>query len=237
MSHAAAPGRARSFATVALLLLCAGVAAQDDAAQRERIARERAAAEAAFLAQELACQERFAVTACVDEARRVRRNALAELRRQSTAIGEALRKDRAERRRREIQDNLARDVATQRDAASRPVPQPRSVPLERLPSAPRELTLPNRTSPPRAEPRTSAPLPAGVDAARAAEEARHRAEFEARRRDAQAHRDEVRRRNEETAARRTPAAPLPVPAASKPRGARCVAPQLRAPRGPDAGLE
>ena len=51
--------------------------AQTESVQRERIARERAAVEAMYARQERECQVRFAVTACVEDARRMRRNDLA----------------------------------------------------------------------------------------------------------------------------------------------------------------
>jgi hypothetical protein len=53
------------------------VAADND---RNRITAERKATAAQFAAEEKACAERFAVTACVDDVRARRREALAPLR-------------------------------------------------------------------------------------------------------------------------------------------------------------
>lgn len=196
--------------------LSAGVWAQPSDVERGRIQRERAAVESAFATQERVCQERFAVTACVEDAQRARRSALAELRRQATVLDEAQRKQRAERRRQVIQDNLAREAAEQRDATQRPVreapvaPGERSPPVEREPKAARPAP---HKAPDARRAAVPPPAPAGN---RAAQEARHRARFEARQRDVHAHQDEVRQRNEAAAGKRPPAAPLPVPAASKP---------------------
>lgn len=198
-----------------MISLIAGAWAQSDDAERERIRSERAGVEAAFAAQERACQERFAVTACVDDARRTRRGALAELRRQTTALDEAQRKQRAERRRQAIQDNLAREAAEQRDVPARPARPPQAAPSERAVPSERE---PRSARPAPARPieaRVATPTPR-AEGNRIAQEARHRSRFEARQRDARIHQDEVKQRNDAAAARRPPAAPLPVPAASKP---------------------
>lgn len=196
--------------------LAAAAWAQSDAAERDRIRRERADVEAAFAAQERDCQERFAVTACVDDARRSRRSALAELRRQVTVLDEEQRRQRAERRRQLIQENLAREAAEQRDAAPRPGREPLPAPAQRGSPAERE-PKPVRPAPPKSpDGRGPTPKAPPSDAGRAAQEARHRARFEARQRDARAHEDEVRARNEAAAAKRQPAASLPVPEVLKP---------------------
>lgn len=88
---------------------CAGAApawAQDSAQQqmdreRARIAAERQAADARYSQAEAACYARFAVNDCVNEAKAVRRETLADLRRQEISLNddERLRKGAAQRQR------------------------------------------------------------------------------------------------------------------------------------------
>ena len=205
------------LARIAILSIPVVAAAQSDSADRDRIARDRAGVEQAYLTQERECENRFAVTSCVEEARRVRRNALSELRRQATVLDEVQRKQRAEQRRKSIRDNLARDEAEQRALAERGVREPRIVPMERAAPAPRPGAGAQQLTPPkRPEPRASAPSVGASGPTSRALEIQNRDKYESRQRDAQAHRQDVIRRNEEKAARREPAAPLPLPAASKP---------------------
>jgi hypothetical protein len=209
-------------ALLALALGCAGLAAfaQGDASERERIARERAAAQARFVLKDRECQARFAVTACVDEAKRERRSTLTELRSRSATLDEADRKQRAERRRQAIQENLARDEAEQRALLreqARGPREPRIVPIARPRPAAREGGKAARAVTPRAsEPRQPAASSAAADAARRAQEDLNRARFNARRSAAQEHREEVEQRNAQRAAQNKAAVPLPVPGASAP---------------------
>jgi hypothetical protein len=209
-------GRGSGLLLACVVGLSAGARAQPGDGERGRIERERAAVEMAFAAQDRACQERFAVTACVEDARRTRRSALAELRRQATALDETQRRQRAERRRQLIQDNLAREAADRRETTQRPARELPAVVGERSPPAEREPRAVRPVLPKTPAARSAAvtaPAPANN---RAAQETRHRARFEARQRDARMHQDEVRQRNEAAAERRPPAAPLPVPVPSKP---------------------
>ena len=197
----------------ALLALALNTAAaQDDAAARKSINQQRLSVEAGFVDQERACQGRFAITACVDEARRERRNALAELRRQASSLDEAQRKQRAERRRVTIRENLVRDEAEQLELARRPVREPRMVPIERPAVPDAENAKPGRSAAPRpTQPRPAASAPAPLSpAARQAQEARSRASFEAQQREAEEHRLQVLKRNAANALKRDPAAPLPL---------------------------
>jgi colicin import membrane protein len=81
-----------------LLLVClamaGALAAVPPDAERARIADERRAVLATFESQELACQARFAVTACLDELRARRRQALAPLRERELQIDAIERKQR-----------------------------------------------------------------------------------------------------------------------------------------------
>ena len=191
--------------------------AQTESSQRERIARERAEVEVMYARQERECQDRFAVTACVEDARRTRRNDLAELRRQTNALDEAQRKQRAERRRQTIRDNQAQEEEQARTLAQKPAREPRTLPVQRPPATSAETGKTPRAisaKPPQA--RSQAPVGTPTPSSVRADEAKNRASFEERQRAAQAHRDEVTRRNEELAARGKIVAPLPTPAASSP---------------------
>jgi colicin import membrane protein len=198
-----------------LLLVASGVCAQSEPGARERIETERATVEATFAKQERECQARFAVTACVEEAQRTRRHALNDLRRRAASLDEAQRRQRAERRRQAIADNLARDEAAQREHSQRAVAEPRTLPVTRVPPVPREARKPGRTVAPRAsEARTPIVPSAAEQAAQRAQETQKRSDYEARERAAQAHRLEVERRNAERARRHKAAAPLPIPASA-----------------------
>lgn len=215
MKHAVWTG-ARLALSVTMMMAWGGPAlAQSDLNARERIARERVTVESAYLAAERECQDRFAVTACVENARRKRRSDLAELRRQATVLDEAQRKQRAERRRQAIRDNQARDEAQSRGVEAKSPREPVVVPPQRrTPVAPESVKVP-RPSPAKAAPLRS-PATSASPAAAQTEAARNKANYEARQREAQAHRDKVKRRNEEGAQRRKPADSLPVPPASSP---------------------
>lgn len=114
----------RPVATGLLLLaLLAGSAhAQDDAAARQRrIDEARAAADARFEAESAACRQRFAVNACLDDARQRRRQALAAVQAEQRALDEAGRRERAADRRAEVarkQAEVARRTAAPTPAAS-----------------------------------------------------------------------------------------------------------------------
>ena len=112
-------------ALVALPALAAG-----DAAERERLAQERRDIERRYDAQDAECHQRFAVTSCVDEVRRARREALDEVTARQIALDDAERQRRAQARRERIERRTARHAAEARDhgassaggAASAPAP-------------------------------------------------------------------------------------------------------------------
>ena len=212
-----------------------------DSNQREQIERERERVEAQHVEQQRICQERFAVTACADEAKRTRRVALADLTRRTAALDEAQRKERALRRQEEIRDKAAQVDAVRKEprvpraaVAAPPLTprEPQSPPNARLPAAARDMAkAPGNAEPANAPHRVEAAKPmhpaqasapatsaasAAAETARRAQEAQSRADFEARRRAAQEHLREVMERNAQRAANRAPAAPLPQPGASKP---------------------
>lgn len=108
-----------------LWVLGAGAAdSGDEAAQRTQIGQAREAAERRYLAEERGCYQRFAVTDCLEDAKRTRRKTLGELQRQEAALNQARRqREGAERRQLLAQRALA---ARQRAASAPPatVPQP-----------------------------------------------------------------------------------------------------------------
>lgn len=189
--------RAWLLATCGLLICTAARA--DDREERTRISRERAEATMRFQQRQRECEQRFAVTACVDEARADHRQALLRLRGQESVLDEAERKRRAAQRMAAIREKVSAEAA--RDAAPRPA---RPAPAMKV-SAPRQ--------------KPASPSPARVAASaasvpdRSAEEARSRERFEKRQREAKAHRDEAaRRQSERTKPGKRPVEPLPDPA-------------------------
>lgn len=168
--------------------------------ERQRIAAERRAAEARFVASERACQDRFAMTACVERARKEQREALTALRHQQTALDERQRQERAAERLRGIearrQGQLNRPPAAARAASG--AQQPRLI--VRQPTAVRR-PAPSASAPP---PRSESPE----------EAARHRDAFAERQKEAQAHARAVEQRTAKRAAKGKPVQGLPTPPAS-----------------------
>jgi hypothetical protein len=70
----------------------------DQQAERARLAAQREAITSRFVAEEQACRERFVVTACLDEARVRRREALEPVRQRELQLGDADRRARAAER-------------------------------------------------------------------------------------------------------------------------------------------
>lgn len=174
--------------------------AEPQAAQRAQLARERREVDQRFAREREECARRFAVTACVEQARREQRSARERLDAQLTALDEAQRRQRAaqakERVDRRIRERDARLAAPPGETEARP---------ER--SATGASAAPHRM--PDQERRPAARR--GVDpAARALQEQRALERSAEREREALKHREAVERRN----AGRRPAAPLPLPSAS-----------------------
>jgi colicin import membrane protein len=98
----------KTFSVLILVLLAAGPAlAQDSGAERARIAAERTQVEARFREQDRACRARFAVTDCIDEAKRERVQALTDLRRQQLVLNDTERKRRAAEHQKDLYERLA----------------------------------------------------------------------------------------------------------------------------------
>lgn len=67
-------------------------------AQRARVEKQRRQAQAQFDAAAVLCYQRFAVNDCLREARNVRRDLLADLRKQSLALRDAQARQKAQER-------------------------------------------------------------------------------------------------------------------------------------------
>jgi hypothetical protein len=195
--------------------LANGGTVPDEAAQRLRIAREQADIEARFDAREQACQSRFAVTDCVEAARRERREALRPLREQSLMLDDADRRRRAAGRLRAI-ESRAEPAAKQlpelkgREGPDSPIASGAS---SSVPAASRPARTAREASPPRPM-RDSAAKPPADPVARRQTEAGSRARFEARKKAIEARREEVERRNAQREKEGKRSRPLPVPGAA-----------------------
>lgn len=184
-----------------LVAVAQGPAAIDDRVERERIARERSEATARHDQRRRECELRFAVTACVDEARAEHRQTMIRLRRQEALLDEGQRKARAAQRLAAIEQKRGEErvrVVVPRAEARASAPEPRP-PRGAASSAERAST------------------PAAAAAASAADrrsaEARSRARFDAQQRDAAARREAVQqKRIQREKNGKPPSAPLPDPA-------------------------
>ncbi len=80
----------------------------DAAAQRQGIEAERKRIESTYAVELARCNERFAVTACVDDVRQRRRAALAAPRARELALDDAERRSRAAARRQAVKEKQSR---------------------------------------------------------------------------------------------------------------------------------
>ena len=162
--------------------------------ERTRIALERQAWSQHYAAEELACANRFAVTACVDDVRARRRAAITPLRERELRMDEAERIQRAT-------EKQAAIAAKQAAAASRPAP-----------SVSPQLRL--RVPEPPASTAQRAPRTPGDTAARAEQAEQRVREAQERQRESQLVQQRSQRREAERRARGLKPDPLPVPAAA-----------------------
>jgi hypothetical protein len=201
-----------------MLVMCltgvASQAADNAAAERDRIARERALVEAKARVGEAACAKEFAVAACTKAVRAERRGALQQLDRQRALLDDAQRKLRAAER-------LAR-IRERQDAAARGAEKPAVEVKMRPPSgavAPRERSEDEARAEALSREQRSAAAASAVQG-EDAKAARRAAAARKREQDAAKHREQVERRNRERAASKPPAAGLSVPPASSPAPTR-----------------
>lgn len=156
-----------------------------------------------FAAEERACVSRFAVTACVDEVRARRRDALAPLRDRELRLDEAERQRRADERRQGIAQRQAQQADALQRAPAPPEPETHVRPPLRGASAP-----------------VRAAKPMDDGAARAAAALRRTQDARLRQEEAKNTQERIERRQAEREAQGKKAQPLPVPnpgAASAPR--------------------
>jgi hypothetical protein len=85
-------------ASVLCVAMAHGTAWASDASERERINKAKSQADAKLAQKELECQERFAVTDCVLAARKEHRSVVEPLRKESLALDDKERKQRAAER-------------------------------------------------------------------------------------------------------------------------------------------
>jgi hypothetical protein len=170
-------------------------AALADPAERARLAAQREAITARFAAEERACRERFVVTACLDDVRVRRRDALAPVRLRELQLGDADRRARAEERKAALAEKQR--AARQRDA-SLPAPEVR---LRAAPAAAASAPRPAQRAPQKTD-----------DSAHRASEAAERVKGREQRVQAsEAAQERVRKRLADRAASGKAAAPLPPP--------------------------
>ena len=227
---AAAGDATRTAASAA----AASASSAASANERQRIASERAAAEVRFAARERECRTRFVVTACIDEAKSERRDALDKLRARQLGVDEVRRRERAAERQSELAEKAAEDARLDKERAARAAAASASGAASQPPRI--RISSPRRgAAPERAASAASAPTPRdnGPDKAfglsrrvsepasvRQDREARSRAAFEKRQRQAAEHREEATTATLRRMASKSPAAALPAPSAasaSKPR--------------------
>lgn len=185
-----------------LALLLAATAAFAQPATRAEVAAQRAALEQGFAREKAECEQRFGVSACLEELRQRRHDALAPLVKREHELAAEERRVRAAAQTQRVHE---REVAASQDEGQR---------RERVVAAP-PATPP--ATPASHAPRARTP----EDAARAQRDAAQKAEAEAAKRRAQA--EERQRRQQERVLEheaqqkrrmKPPAAPLPLPGAS-----------------------
>lgn len=182
-------------------------ASADASLQRQQIAERRAAIEQRHHADELACQPRFRVTDCLNQARAVHRQALAQLQPYSPALDDAERQQKAAQRLQAQQWRQGsaldrqpiRPVRQSSVASNAPNPLPASAPA---PAAAAELAVPAH----QADSRPTA-------AAERSREQRRRAQYDKRQAAAQEYQRQLAARQARFDSKHKPAAGLPVPAA------------------------
>jgi hypothetical protein len=173
-----------------------GMPAHAEPDERARLAQERRALDVRFANEERACAERFRVTACVEDVRLRRREALAPVRERELKLDEAERLSRATQRRKAV---AAKQAAAASSPASAAPPPP--APQLRVRPAP-------AASPP------SAGRPSVGGTERAAQAEQRVQQAQQRREQALAAQQRIQQRLAERDASAHKSAPLPPPAAA-----------------------
>lgn len=192
--------------TIATLLLTSAAlpafAQLDQSAERERLRAQRAEIEARFALEREGCEQRFAVNACVDEAKQRRSAGLHPLQRREIELDAAQRKARAAAQQERVAER-------NREAASEEGRKRTEVLL----APPRQPAAQAAPRPPRAAPEAHAEA-YKAQVAKAERDAKHNRERLAeRQREQKAHLLALEERQRRRAADgKKPAAPLPPPA-------------------------
>ncbi|MFM8901297.1 MAG: hypothetical protein ACKOF9_15330 [Burkholderiales bacterium] len=188
-------------------------AQSDDAVERARIAQERSVADQRLREQEQACATRFAVSACVEAARKTHRETMAPLRQQEFLLDDQRRQQRAAERRLELERKAAQPESdlvlpgthpgALDDAASQSKQSKQSSAAPRTATSAQDSTLAEQQ-------RVQKQTAAQTQAAKRAQAQREKVELAKQRKAA------VEKRNAEKAASgKPPAAALPVPEANR----------------------
>lgn len=108
------------LAFAVFLLISPGLLAQIAGdAERQRIVGERRDVDQRYTSDVEACRQAFQMNACLDRARAVRRDALAELRRQEVALNDGQRRQRAAIKHAQAESSAERQAQRVRDAERR----------------------------------------------------------------------------------------------------------------------
>jgi hypothetical protein len=195
-----------------------GVALASDSSERDRISKGKSDADAKLAQKEQECQERFAVTDCLIAARKEHRSVVEPLRKETLALDDKERKQRAaernERVRAKTESASAAAAASAGSSADRPTVRPKIRSADSASASQfgaSAVSMPGASSvmPPvimKADkpitPKAQAPLPGSED-------------YQTLRvRQAEERRSAVLKKNAERDASKPPAKPLPLPGAA-----------------------
>ncbi|APW37310.1 hypothetical protein RD110_08980 [Rhodoferax koreense] len=178
----------------------------DVAAERSRISAERQQVEARFKAEETACYQKFAVNDCINASRVVRREKLADLRRQEISLNDAERKRKGAEQIQRMEDKQKDQVPPQpMHQRERGKPANPGQAGQTGEQAPREASAPKVP-----KPRTPHVPVVKDPAVAAAEAAQERERYERKLEEAAAHKAQLAKRNaERTKPRAQPLPPAP----------------------------
>ncbi len=168
--------------------------------ERARIATERRTADAEFSAAQAACQGKFLLTPCLDEARETHRTALERQRRQLLLVDDAARRKRSADRLQLLQGRAA-EVAPTTGPAALTTRRP-----AQAASAAQAASTERRSSA-----RPLGAVPGAAASATAVPLQHNQTDYQRRQKAIQAHRQAITDRNARQDAQHPPAAGLPVP--------------------------
>jgi len=180
--------------------------------ERGAINAERRQVETSFDVANAACQGRFLLTQCLDEARTTRRLALDKLQRRQLTLDDAARRERSAQRLQTLQAR-ARELGPSASSASTPAASAPASPgvtvrQAQQPVEQRALVAPDLPT------AAANPATGARPSAASAQAQRNQAAYLQRQQQAAAHRDAVLARNARQAAIKPAAAGLPVPASA-----------------------